>query len=62
MNLIDELATKIEAYPNKLITKTYVLKLLRESQRHECEHCTQIPVYEMTSLRSGLQAVSKGGD
>lgn len=62
MNHIDELTMKIEAYPNKLITKTYILKLLRESQRHECEFCAQIPIYETSVPKNLFVDFTRGGD
>jgi hypothetical protein len=61
MNLIEEL-NQMKNKGRYVVSLTYVIDRLRESQRHECEHCTQIPVYEMTELRSGLQSVSKGGE
>jgi hypothetical protein len=61
MTLIDELK-QMKNKGRYVVSLSHVISRLESIERHECEFCTRIPVYEMSALRSGLQAVSKGGD
>jgi hypothetical protein len=57
---IYDLIEEVKHSRNKVIPTEYILKRLREVERHECEHCKQIPVYDMATLTDGYKRV-KGG-